>query len=52
MALKTTYDGYAIYGRILCLIVKRRGRAVGGAGQAVMEEWVRSTQVGREEGEE
>lgn len=51
MAFNTTYDGYAIYGRILCLIVKRRGvvrgkDAVAGTGQAVMEEWVRSTQVG------
>lgn len=56
-ALDTTYDGYAIYGRILCLIVKRRGvvrgkEVQGGTGQAVMEEWVRSTQVGGgEEGE-
>ena len=58
MALNTTYDGYAIYGRILCLIVKRRGVAArgkeagGGTGQAVMEEWVRSTQVGGGEEEE
>lgn len=57
LALNTTYDGYAIYGRILCLIVKRRGvvrgkEVVAGTGQAVMEEWVRSTQVGgAEEGE-
>lgn len=57
LALNTTYDGYAIYGRILCLIVKRRGvvrgkEVVTGTGQAVMEEWVRSTQVGAgEDGE-
>lgn len=51
MALNTTYDGFSIYGRILCLVVKRRGRAkgkelAGGAGQAMMEEWIASTQMG------
>lgn len=50
MALNTTYDGFTIYGRILCLVVKRRGTArgkelVGGAGQAMMEEWIASTQA-------
>jgi hypothetical protein len=50
MALNTTYDGFSIYGRILCLVVKRRGGAkgnpTGGTGQAMMEEWISSTQVG------
>lgn len=51
MALSTTYDGFSIYGRILCLVVKRRGVAAGkevagGSGQAVMEEWIASTQMG------
>ena len=50
MALNTTYDGFTIYGRILCLVVKRRGTArgtelAGGAGQAMMEEWISSTQA-------
>ncbi|KAL8792275.1 MAG: hypothetical protein Q9195_005154 [Heterodermia aff. obscurata] len=50
MALDTTYDGFTIYGRILCLVVKRRGTAratelAGGAGQAMMEEWISSTQA-------
>ena len=50
MALNTTYDGFTIYGRILCLVVKRRGMArgtelAGGAGQAMMEEWISSTQA-------
>ena len=53
MALNTLYDGFSIYGRILCLVVKRRGNVrgkelVGGVGQAMMEEWIASTQ--REEG--
>ena len=51
MALNTTYDGFSIYGRILCLVVKRRGVTkgkdrAGGNGQAVMEEWIASTQLG------
>ena len=50
MALSTMYDGFNIYGRILCLVVKRRGTArgkelAGGAGQAMMEEWISSTQA-------
>jgi hypothetical protein len=53
LALKTTYDGFSIYGRILCLIVKRKGKkaapgAVSGGSQ-MMEEWV-STQVAQETG--
>jgi len=51
LALNTTYDGFSIYGRILCLVVKRRGTAkgkesAGGSGQAMMEEWIASTQMG------
>ena len=52
MGFQTEYEGFAIYGRILCLVVKRRtakGREMpGGAGQAMMEEWI-GTQVQREE---
>ena len=53
MGMNTTYDGFNIYGKILCLVVKRRGgvgaRAKegglgGGGGQAMMEEWISSTQ--------
>ena len=55
MAMNTTYEGFSIYGRILCLVVKRkgilRGKEVGGGkGQAMMEEWITSTQIAREEG--
>ncbi|KAH8600980.1 hypothetical protein B0O99DRAFT_649040 [Bisporella sp. PMI_857] len=48
MAMKTTYDGFAIYGRVLCLVIKRKdrkGKAVVSGGQAMMEEWITSTQV-------
>lgn len=54
LALNTTYDGFSIYGRILCLIVKRKGKkavpaaAAGPAGGSqMMEQWV-STQVAQE----
>lgn len=44
-----TYDGYSIYGRILCLVVKRRQgtieRARAPTGPAMMEDWIASTQV-------
>ncbi|KAL2038267.1 hypothetical protein N7G274_008916 [Stereocaulon virgatum] len=52
LALNTTYDGFNIYGRILCLVVKRKGTSkgkevAGGSGQAMMEEWISSTQMGQ-----
>jgi hypothetical protein len=50
MAMDTTYDGFSIYGRVLCLVVKRKdkkdkkGKGVS-AGQAMMEDWITSTQM-------
>ena len=54
LALNTSYEGFSIYGRILCLVGKRRGPVRGkqvaaGAGQAMMEGWIASTQVDRDE---
>jgi hypothetical protein len=53
LGLRTMYDGFAIYGRILCLIVKRRGVALNtpkiSSSHAMMENWV-STQVAQEMG--
>lgn len=52
--LKTSYDGFSIYGRILCLVVKRRGvrhpagRSGADSGQAMLENWV-STQAAAEQ---
>ena len=51
LGMDTTYDGFSIYGRILCLVVKRKGttkgkEVVGSTGQAMMEEWITSTQMG------
>lgn len=61
MAMDISYEGFAIYGRVLCLVVKRREAAAGGrppaapaaaatagqkpTGQAMMENWISSTQV-------
>jgi hypothetical protein len=56
LALNTTYDGFSIYGRILCLIVKRKGKKAAqstlgapAGGSQMMETWV-STQVAQEAG--
>ena len=52
LGFATTYEGFSIYGRILCLVVKRKGGTVKereqsrGDGQAMMEEWISSTQMG------
>jgi hypothetical protein len=54
MGLNTSYDGFSIYGRILCLVVKRRGvRTAGGSAapassQQMLENWV-STQAAAEQ---
>jgi hypothetical protein len=57
LGLNTSYDGFSIYGRILCLVVKRRGvRNLAGTGgaassQAMLENWV-STQAVAEQGDD
>ena len=67
MAMDISYEGFAIYGRVLCLVVKRRGGGTKGGGtkgggnpavpsgsksqtdraggQAMMENWIASTQL-------
>lgn len=52
LGMKTAYEGFSIYGRILCLIVKRRGvkkpTAEGvTSGSQMLENWV-STQAQKE----
>jgi hypothetical protein len=51
LGMKTSYEGFSIYGRILCLIVKRKGvkKSAGGnsAGSQMLENWV-STQADNE----
>lgn len=54
LLLDTSYDGFSIYGRILCLIVTRKSKkepavsALSGGSQ-MMEQWV-STQAAQENG--
>ncbi|KAK4954763.1 hypothetical protein LTR66_013503 [Elasticomyces elasticus] len=52
LALSTSYDGYSIYGRILCLVVKRKGNksktpGAPASGSEMLENWV-STQAAQE----
>lgn len=55
LGLNTSYDGFSIYGRILCLVVKKKGGSKGRipgasadqAGQQMLENWV-STQAAQE----
>jgi len=50
LGMRTLYDGFSIYGRILCLMIKRRGgRVSAGAAssQQLMENWI-STQAAQE----
>jgi len=56
MALDTSYDGFSIYGRTLCLVVKRKGQKAAPAessahtgGSQMMENWV-STQAAQDGG--
>ena len=60
LALNLTYDGFSMYGRVLCLVVKRRGqkhRQEGGrdvskaaepGGKQMLESWV-STQAAQDQ---
>ncbi|KAK0630189.1 hypothetical protein B0T17DRAFT_615878 [Bombardia bombarda] len=59
LAVDISYEGFAIYGRVLCLVVKRRDGTTKTStmssssksqtgqpnGQAVMENWITSTQL-------
>ncbi|RBA12279.1 hypothetical protein FPRO05_03729 [Fusarium proliferatum] len=54
LAMDVSYEGFAIYGQVLCLVVKKRvntAASSGGGGkaqpegQATMENWISSTQV-------
>lgn len=54
MAMDVTYEGFAIYGRVLCLVVRKVNRAGetgskksgrGNSNQASMENWISSTQL-------
>ncbi|TQS34168.1 hypothetical protein Golomagni_05458 [Golovinomyces magnicellulatus] len=49
LSIRTTYDGFTVYGRVLCLVVKRLDRVInqtsGLINQATVENWISSTQL-------
>lgn len=54
LGFKTTYEGFSIWGWVLCLLVTRKGgtskkKTENNAGQALMEEWISSTQQQEED---
>lgn len=55
LRFNTTYDGFNIWGFILCLLVERKGGpskktpGEGGGAQALMEEWISTQQAQDEE---
>lgn len=54
LAFRTTYDGFTIWGKVLCLLVERKGGhgkrlSQGTGGQALMQEWITATQQQRDE---
>lgn len=54
LSFNTTYEGFSIWGWVLCLLVARKGgisriATQSSAGQALMEEWIASTQQQQEE---
>lgn len=55
LGFNTTYDGFNIWGFVLCLLVERKGgparKQAGGMGsaQALMEEWISTQQEQRDE---
>lgn len=53
LAFKTSYEGFSIWGWVLCLLVERKGgpgrKAAGSDAQALMAEWITSTQQREED---
>ena len=50
LGFNTTYEGFSIWGRVLCLFIERKGgpgtKASGAQGnsQALMQDWIQATQ--------
>ena len=53
LGFDTSYEGFSIWGWVLCLLVDRKsgsGRKISSSdGQALMAEWITSTQLQRED---
>lgn len=45
MAFKTTYRGFSIHGKVLCLLVERKNEKKSLDGQALMQEWITASQM-------
>jgi hypothetical protein len=50
LGFNTTYEGFSIWGRVLCLFIERKGgptkssAGTQGNSQALMQDWIQSTQ--------
>ncbi|KIX07022.1 uncharacterized protein Z518_04998 [Rhinocladiella mackenziei CBS 650.93] len=47
LGIKTTYEGFSIWGWVLCLFIERKGsqgKKSSGNAQALMQDWIASTQ--------
>ena len=53
LGFKTRYEGFSIWGRVLCLIVERKGgpgqKEAGNNAQALMQGWIASTQQAQDD---
>jgi hypothetical protein len=53
LTFKTSYEGFSIWGWVLCLLVDRKGgpgkKVSGPDAQALMAEWITSTQLQQED---
>lgn len=55
LGFNTTYEGFSIWGRVLCLFIERKGgpsrKSSGNPGnsQALMQDWIQSTQEQRDD---
>ncbi|KAL6250368.1 hypothetical protein RBB50_002670 [Rhinocladiella similis] len=53
LGFKTTYEGFSIWGWVLCLFVERKGgpgkKSSGVEAQALMQDWIASTQAQEED---
>ena len=53
LTFQTSYEGFSIWGWVLCLLVDRKGgpgkKASGPDAQALMAEWITSTQLQQED---
>lgn len=48
LAFKTTYNGFAIWGKVLCLLVERKSgpnKKTADGAQALMQEWITASQL-------